>query len=52
MKLLYCHFPKITISCIYTIPRTNNCGNSPGVRWARANTAALTMIATGVGTLQ
>jgi len=33
------------------IPRTNSCGNSPGVRCARANTLALMITATGVGTL-
>jgi len=40
------------LSCFYTIPRTNNWGNSPGVRCARAKTAALMTTATGVGTLQ
>lgn len=34
------------------IPRTNNWGNCPGVRCARANTAPLITAASGVGTLQ
>ena len=37
--------------CVF-IPSINNCGNSPGVRWARANAAELMMIAIGVGTLK
>lgn len=34
------------------IPSTNSWGNSLGVRWASANTAALIRTETGVGTLQ
>lgn len=34
------------------LPRINSCGNSPGVRWARANAAELMIIAIGVGTLK
>jgi len=37
---------------LHILPNTNSWGNSPGVKCANANTAALIRTETGVGTLQ
>ena len=49
----YFHFEEQTVRVQKhdMLPSTNSWGNSPGVKCASAKTAALTMTATGVGTL-
>lgn len=40
------------VTNLHILPNTNSWGNSPGVKCANANTAALIRTETGVGTLQ
>lgn len=40
------------VTNLHILPNTNSWGNSPGVKCANANTAALIRTDTGVGTLQ
>ena len=48
------HFTKTfdLVTNLHILPNTNSWGNSPGVKCANANTAALIRTETGVGTLQ